>query len=119
MKIELVEEKLLVNCLELLNQIPFGIKNEVEKALQQQAQLFIAGDMGIANTTSATALACAYLNKSAADVAGAGTGLDEKGIAMYHSMLQTECQNRIVIIASNDKTEFGQCNEVIDIAQYK
>ena len=47
------------------------------------------------------------------------TNLDEKGISMYHSLLQHECQNRILIIASNDKTEYGQCNEVLDLAQYK
>ena len=44
------------------------------------ADLFIAGDMGIANTTSATALACALLNKNADTIAGPGTGLDEAGV---------------------------------------
>jgi len=44
------------------------------------AQLFIGGEMGIANTTSATALACALLGISPTALAGAGTGLDAKGI---------------------------------------
>jgi nicotinate-nucleotide--dimethylbenzimidazole phosphoribosyltransferase len=43
-------------------------------------QLFIGGEMGIANTTSAAALACALLGESPAALAGAGTGLDAKGI---------------------------------------
>ncbi|MES2311267.1 MAG: nicotinate-nucleotide--dimethylbenzimidazole phosphoribosyltransferase [Pseudomonadota bacterium] len=43
-------------------------------------QLFIGGEMGIANTTSATALACALLGESPVTLAGAGTGLDAKGI---------------------------------------
>lgn len=45
------------------------------------AELFIGGEMGIANTTAATALACAMLGVSPQELAGAGTGLDEAGIA--------------------------------------
>ncbi|WP_068473885.1 nicotinate-nucleotide--dimethylbenzimidazole phosphoribosyltransferase [Saccharicrinis aurantiacus] len=39
------------------------------------------GEMGIGNTTAAAALLTAYTNIDAKDAAGAGTGLDEKGIA--------------------------------------
>lgn len=44
------------------------------------ARLFIGGDMGIANTTSAAALACALLDESPSMLAGAGTGLDAAGV---------------------------------------
>ncbi|RAO75653.1 nicotinate-nucleotide--dimethylbenzimidazole phosphoribosyltransferase [Dyella jiangningensis] len=44
------------------------------------ARLFIGGEMGIANTTSAAALACALLDESPAMLAGAGTGLDAAGV---------------------------------------
>ena len=53
----------------------------VQRAIDINAHIFIGGDMGIANTTSATAMACAYLNKQPVDLAGPGTGLDEKGIS--------------------------------------
>ncbi|MCK5387001.1 MAG: nicotinate-nucleotide--dimethylbenzimidazole phosphoribosyltransferase [Gammaproteobacteria bacterium] len=53
----------------------------VQRAIDAGAHVFIGGDMGIANTTSATALACAYLNKAAIELAGAGTGLDKKGVS--------------------------------------
>lgn len=43
--------------------------------------IFVGGEMGIGNTTSAAALACALLDASPQELAGAGTGLDEKGIA--------------------------------------
>lgn len=43
--------------------------------------LFIAGDMGIANTTAATALACALLGAAPGDLVGPGTGLDTAGVA--------------------------------------
>lgn len=39
-------------------------------------ELFIGGEMGIGNTTSATAMACALLHRPAAELAGPGTGID-------------------------------------------
>ncbi len=51
-------------------------KKAVETALEQGADIFIAGEMGIANTTSASAIACALLDRTAADLAGNGTGID-------------------------------------------
>lgn len=53
----------------------------VMRAKQDGAQLFIGGEMGIANTTSATALACALLRESAQLLSGPGTGLDAEGVA--------------------------------------
>lgn len=52
----------------------------VERAVQQQADIFIGGEMGIGNTTAASALYCALLDLSPQQIAGAGTGLDEAGI---------------------------------------
>lgn len=43
-------------------------------------QLYIGGDMGIANTTSAAALACALLRHTPQQLAGPGTGLDAIGV---------------------------------------
>lgn len=60
----------------------------VQRAIDAGAKVFIGGDMGIANTTSATALACAYLNKAAVELTGAGTGLDEKGISHKADVIQ-------------------------------
>lgn len=56
-------------------------RDAVARALQDDAQLFIGGEMGIANTSAATAVACALLGKSALDIAGPGTGLDAAGVA--------------------------------------
>lgn len=50
------------------------------RAKQDGAQLFIGGEMGIANTTSASAIACALLQESPQLLAGPGTGLDGKGV---------------------------------------
>jgi nicotinate-nucleotide--dimethylbenzimidazole phosphoribosyltransferase len=52
----------------------------VQKAKAAGAQIFIGGEMGIANTTSAAALASALLNEPPSCLAGAGTGLDSSGV---------------------------------------
>ncbi len=52
-----------------------------QRAADQQAQLFIGGEMGIGNTTSASAVACALLAEPAAALAGPGTGLDAEGVS--------------------------------------
>ncbi len=43
--------------------------------------LFIGGEMGIANTTSASAIACALLKEEPQLLAGPGTGLDSHGVS--------------------------------------
>ena len=52
-----------------------------ERAAGQGAQLFVGGEMGIGNTTPATALACVFLGLEAALVTGPGAGLDSAGIS--------------------------------------
>lgn len=47
------------------------------------------------------------------------TNLDEMGIGLYKELLQHHCNNRITIIASNDRTEYGNCDQVINLANYK
>jgi len=63
-------------------------RESVERALDGGAQLFIAGDMGIANTTSATAITCALLGKAARELAGPGSGLDRVGISHKAAVIQ-------------------------------
>ena len=49
-------------------------------AVEDGVDLLCLGEMGIANTTSAAALACALFGGSAADWVGAGTGVDDAGM---------------------------------------
>ncbi len=55
-------------------------RQNAERAFKQGAQLFIGGEMGIGNTTSAAAMACALLNAAPQQLVGPGTGLDSAGI---------------------------------------
>lgn len=51
-----------------------------EQCKKDGIDLFIAGEMGIGNTTPAAALACAYLSQSAEVMTGRGTGIDDVGL---------------------------------------
>ncbi|PSF13364.1 nicotinate-nucleotide--dimethylbenzimidazole phosphoribosyltransferase [Marinobacter fuscus] len=51
-----------------------------ERAHRAGADLFIAGDMGIGNTTSASAIACQLLGQPPESLTGPGTGLNAEGV---------------------------------------
>ena len=63
-------------------------RQSAERAQLAGAQLFIGGEMGIANTTAATALACALLNEAPRNLAGPGTGLDVAGVANKAAVIE-------------------------------
>lgn len=50
-------------------------KNSVDTAKANGADIYIAGEMGIGNTCSASALACLLLNDTAEQLTGVGTGI--------------------------------------------
>src|ERR1700760_24788 len=53
----------------------------VTRAAAGQPDLIILGEMGIGNTTSAAAIAAAFLKRTAESLTGLGTGLDSAGRA--------------------------------------
>lgn len=52
----------------------------VLRAREAHSQLYIGGEMGIGNTTAATALACQLLECPVLELVGPGTGLDRAGV---------------------------------------
>ncbi|MCW8278077.1 nicotinate-nucleotide--dimethylbenzimidazole phosphoribosyltransferase [Pseudomonas sp. PCH199] len=56
-------------------------RDSVLRAQAAGAQLFIGGEMGIGNTTAASALACALLECPVVHLAGPGTGLNAAGVS--------------------------------------
>ncbi|MFC6300166.1 nicotinate-nucleotide--dimethylbenzimidazole phosphoribosyltransferase [Pseudomonas sp. CCM 7893] len=56
-------------------------RDSVRRAIAVGAQLFIGGEMGIGNTTAASALACALLDCRVSDLTGPGTGLNAQGVS--------------------------------------
>lgn len=59
----------------------------IERAHQNDTQLFVGGEMGIGNTTSATALACLLLDEQPIRMTGAGSGLDHAGVMRKTSII--------------------------------
>ncbi|OTG80374.1 nicotinate-nucleotide--dimethylbenzimidazole phosphoribosyltransferase [Acinetobacter sp. ANC 4648] len=53
-------------------------RESVEKSLENGALIYVAGEMGIGNTCSASAIACFLLNESAEKLTGVGTGIREE-----------------------------------------
>jgi ABC-type multidrug transport system ATPase subunit len=47
------------------------------------------------------------------------TNFDEAGYALYRQMIGECCQQRLVIVSSNDEKEYGFCNEVLNIFNWK
>ena len=60
----------------------------VQRAQAAGADLFIGGEMGIGNTTAATAVIAALTGASAAEIVGAGTGVDEAGRARKAAVIE-------------------------------
>ncbi len=52
-----------------------------QAAVSREARLLIAGDMGIANSTAAACLICAFTGAAPESVVGRGTGVDDTGLA--------------------------------------
>ena len=47
------------------------------------------------------------------------TNLDAAGIELYHRLISDYCNNRMVIVSSNDEQEYSFCQERISITDYK
>jgi nicotinate-nucleotide--dimethylbenzimidazole phosphoribosyltransferase len=66
-----------------MDEVAFAIaagRRAALRATGEDADLLILGEMGIGNTTAAAAIASALLGARAADLVGAGTGLDAEGM---------------------------------------
>ena len=47
------------------------------------------------------------------------TNLDAPGIALYHQLIKDFCNERLVLISSNDPQEYGFCSQVIEMGSLK
>ncbi len=63
-------------------------KSAVQRAIKQQVQLFIGGEMGITNTTSASAIAVALTGINAEQLTGSGTGLTDDEVQRKAKIIQ-------------------------------
>ena len=57
-------------------------------AVDNSADLFVTGEMGIGNTTCAAAIACALFGGEASEWAGRGTGIDDEGLTRKTKVIE-------------------------------
>lgn len=69
-------------------------RDAVQRAKTAGSDCWIGGEMGIANTTSATAIACALLDVAPDQLTGPGTGLQPEQIAHKARVIATGLQQR-------------------------
>ena len=63
-------------------------RQAVSRAVSANTHLFIGGEMGIGNTTSASTLACILLDAEPKLITGPGTGLDTHGVSHKVAVIQ-------------------------------
>jgi nicotinate-nucleotide--dimethylbenzimidazole phosphoribosyltransferase len=77
------------------------------EAIQRGAQLLIAGDMGIANTTAAACLICAFTDTLPEQVVGRGTGVDDAGLARKREVVTDALARARKAIGTPDSAAAG------------
>lgn len=76
----------------------------VEELAGQGYRIIATGEMGIGNTTTSSALACAFLNRPAEEMTGKGAGLTSKGL-----------EKKIQVIEQALKRYLPQCHDAVDL----
>ncbi|MFV2053087.1 nicotinate-nucleotide--dimethylbenzimidazole phosphoribosyltransferase [Aliiroseovarius sp. YM-037] len=75
------------------------------QAVDPTADLLVAGEMGIGNTTSAAAIACALYGGAGEDWVGCGTGVDDVGLRIKARVVDEGAERH----ASDDPLEVLRC----------
>lgn len=79
--------------------------NLARQARQDGIRTLGTGEMGIANTTAATALFCAYLGLDPTEITGPGTGLDASGVRRKIGVIQTALSLHAETVAAQDPVD--------------
>jgi len=86
----------------------------LEKASHKQIRYFSSG------MKQRLKLAQAFFSKTAVLLLDEPTtNLDQKGIELYHQLIQNYSDQRIVIVCSNDRQEYEFCQSIIPVEQFK
>ena len=87
---------------ELIAALEVGLR-QAQSAKDKGQQLVAFGEVGIGNTTAASAIATALLNEPARTLTGAGSGVDTAGV-----------KRKIQIVEESVKLHFGSCQGTPD-----
>lgn len=95
---------------EMLNKAMAAGCAAVERAIESKSDLFLAGEMGIGNTTSATAIIAALSDTPIAQLIGLGTGINEqqkqhktqvveKSLALHQKVIDEAEEKPVAVLA--------------------
>jgi len=122
--LELIEEMTLLEFLQFHKQFkPFlptiGIPDIIsaiglQSAAQKQIRFYSSGMKQRVKLAQAifSNVPCVLLDEPC-------TNLDAAGIELYHQLISDHCNNRLIIVSSNDAQEYSFCKERISITDYK
>ncbi|RLU00396.1 nicotinate-nucleotide--dimethylbenzimidazole phosphoribosyltransferase [Ketobacter sp.] len=80
----------------------------VQRAAERGVKLYIGGEMGIGNTTAATALLARLLNLAVGDITGPGTGLNQQGVQHKIRVIQHALDRH-----TNSLTDAGAISRIL------
>jgi ABC-type multidrug transport system ATPase subunit len=122
--LELVEEMTLVEFLEFHHNFkpfisPVAIKDIIERiglhgAANKQIRYYSSGMKQRVKLAQAI-----FSNVPFVLLDEPCTNLDATGIELYNSLIHDYCNNRMVIVSSNDEVEYRFCKKVLNILDYK
>ena len=73
--------------------------------VRERADIAAVGEMGIGNTTSASALLCAYTGMLPEDAVGPGTGVDAVGVSLKAAVIQRALTFHKGVVEEADPTK--------------
>ncbi len=86
----------------------------LEKAAQKQIRYYSSGMKQRVKLAQ-----CIFSDTSIVLLDEPCTNLDAAGIALYLDLVDRYCRERLVVVSSNDETEYRFCGEKINMADYK
>ena len=86
----------------------------LEKAMGKQIRYFSSGMKQRVKLAQ-----CIFSDTSIVLLDEPCTNLDSAGIELYHQLVNDYCQDRLVIVSSNDEVEYRFCRQKINISDYK
>lgn len=121
---EVIEEMTLVEFLQFHNQFKLFINNFSVSQVIHEIGLGAAAYKQIRNYSSGMKqrVKLAQAIFSDADVVLLDepcSNLDTSGIELYHSLIKKYCNERLVIVCSNDEVEYDFCKTILSIQDYK
>ena len=96
---------------ECMQAISTGIELAGELA-KKGCRILATGEMGIGNTTTSAAVACALLGLSPEEIAGRGAGLDDAGLLRKQNVIRTALKKYGYYSQKNPSQEKGKSNPV-------